>query len=85
MAIWKAEGSFNKQRYDLSTNKNVPCTWKEYDWKEIYRSRASAALTAMREPTQEMVKTGYLISGLEEGGDVSLSETYQAMIDEALK
>lgn len=83
-AIWEAEGTFNKQRYDLSTNQNVHCTWDEYDWKDIYYSRANAALTAMREPTQEMIDEGSKYIDICTLEKPYIQCAWQAMIEAAL-
>jgi len=45
----------------------------------IHRSRARAAIEAMREPTKEMLDAGMIHCG------VDLRSEYCAMIDEALK
>lgn len=62
--------------------------YAQYDWgiqndmKLVMHSTARAAIVAMREPSEEMIN-GTLYPNTNR--DSSIKETYQAMIDAALK
>lgn len=44
-----------------------------------------AAIEAMREPTEEMIKVGFSMTATAQSGTIDIEEVWQAMLDAALK